>query len=136
MGCFSWKCSICHEGVNSSSFCGEHCVIYLLKDGRIIEEMAGQYNSYGACFNGEHKKERMGLFTRDYEDSHKWAEDWSVIVDMDFGKRLNTGICIVHGECLSKYPHFVPHVRSDRDPDQGWNDYKYSMEGETYHKVY
>ena len=50
MGCFSWLCKECGKGILSSSFDGQECKLFLLKDGKVIEMMEGRYNSYGAVF--------------------------------------------------------------------------------------
>jgi len=47
MGCFSFLCKECGKGIKSSSFDGEECRLYWLKDGKVHQEMRGQYNSYG-----------------------------------------------------------------------------------------
>lgn len=50
MGCFSFLCNECGEGVNSTSFSGEMVKLFLLKDGKIIQEMEGEYDSYARVF--------------------------------------------------------------------------------------
>ena len=47
MGCFSFVCKESGLPVASSSFSGDACRMYLLKDGKVIEEMRGHYDSYG-----------------------------------------------------------------------------------------
>ena len=50
MGCFSWICKECGKGIKSNSFSGEECKLFLLKDGKVIQKMEGQYDSYGRVF--------------------------------------------------------------------------------------
>lgn len=50
MGCFSFKCLECGQGVNSTSFQGELVKLFLLQDGKIIQQMEGEYDSYGTVF--------------------------------------------------------------------------------------
>ena len=50
MGCFSFLCQKCNKGILSTSFHGEQCKLYLLKDGKVIEMMEGEYDSYGRVF--------------------------------------------------------------------------------------
>jgi hypothetical protein len=42
MGCFSFMCKTCGKPINSDSFRGERCKLFLLKDGKIIEQMEGE----------------------------------------------------------------------------------------------
>ena len=50
MGCFSFICKESGLPVASSSFDGDDCRLYLLKNGKVIEEMHGHYDSYGRVF--------------------------------------------------------------------------------------
>jgi len=50
MGCFSYKCKECGKGVRSTSFSGEKVKIFLLNKGKVIQQMEGQYDSYGGVF--------------------------------------------------------------------------------------
>ena len=50
MGCFSFKCKVCGEGVNSSSFDGEQVELFLLENGNVFQHMSGEYDSYGRVF--------------------------------------------------------------------------------------
>ncbi len=69
MGCFSFLCSTCEEPINSDSFSGEHCTLFLMEKGVILEWMQGQYDSYGRVFD-------------DDLESVKWASrGWSKFDD-------------------------------------------------------
>lgn len=50
MGCFSFICKECNKPVNSDSFQGEMVKLFLLKDGKVIQQMEGEYDSYGRVF--------------------------------------------------------------------------------------
>ena len=50
MGCFSFICNECKKPVNSDSFQGEMVKLFLLQDGKVIQEMEGEYDSYGRVF--------------------------------------------------------------------------------------
>lgn len=50
MGCFSFMCKECDTSIRSDSFNGELVKLFLLKDGKVIQEMEGEYDSYGCVF--------------------------------------------------------------------------------------
>ena len=108
MGCFSYMCKECGKPVNSDSFTGEECRIYRLENGQVMQEMRGQYNSYGSVFDGD------GLGT-------EWKGDIHENVDKHFNSDNTTGFAIVHERCFSGK---VPTTISDDDPDQGWGYYE------------
>lgn len=60
MGCFSFLCKECGRGILSSSFDGEPVTLYLLHNGKVIEQMEGEYDSYGRVFEPGNN------------DSYKW----------------------------------------------------------------
>ena len=122
MGCFSFKCKESGKPIASSSFDGDGCRLFLLKDGKVIEEMAGQYDSYGRVFDKNN-------------DSFEWKTPWDEVCDLMFDPNPNNGIAAVL-EC-----HFtgeIPTTRSQDDPNQGWgrNNGKGVVIAEPYHKVY
>ena len=84
MGCFSFKCKESGLPINSSSFSGDACRLYLLKDGKVIEEMRGNYNSYGGVFKDSNFKE-----------SFEWKMEWGEVCDLMFNKKKNDGIAAV-----------------------------------------
>jgi hypothetical protein len=122
MGCFSFICSHCGSGINSTSSSGENVRLSLLKDGKVIEEMQGKYDSYGQVFdkNGE---------------SIEWEKPWDEVCDLMSADKKSNGICAAHVSC---YPVEKPTERSESDPDQGWNKIKSIHKGkcEIFHKVY
>jgi hypothetical protein len=105
MGCFSFICKESGLPVASSSFDGDACRMYLLRDGKVIEEMRGHYDSYGR------------VFTADKEDSFQWSLEWGDVCDLMFTKNEGDGIAVI----LEKYfTGNIPTTRSESDPDQGW----------------
>jgi hypothetical protein len=105
MGCFSFICKESGLPVASSSFDGDACRMYLLRDGKLIEEMRGHYDSYGR------------VFTADKEDSFQWSLEWGDVCDLMFTKNEGDGIAVI----LEKYfTGNIPTTRSESDPDQGW----------------
>jgi hypothetical protein len=106
MGCFSFVCKESGLPVASSSFDGDACRLYLLKDGKVIEEMRGHYDSYGRVFTDS-----------TYEDSFEWKMDWHEVCDLMFDKDESNGIAVI----LEKYfDGTIPTTRSEGDPNQGW----------------
>jgi len=108
MGCFSFMCQGCGKPINSSSFRGERCILFLLKDGQVIESMQGEYDSYGRVFDEEPK-------------SINWNMEWSDVCDLMFNKDNSNGIAALHEDC---FDGTVPTKRSEDDPDQGWGKFK------------
>lgn len=105
MGCFSFICKESGLPVASSSFDGDAVRMYLLKGGKVLEEMRGHYDSYGR------------VFTADKEDSFEWKMDWHEVCDLMFTKNEGDGIAVI----LEKYFNGnIPTTRSEGDPDQGW----------------
>ena len=106
MGCFSFICKESGLPVASSSFDGDACRLYLLKDGKVIEEMRGHYDSYGRVFTDS-----------TYEHSFEWKMDWHEVCDLMFDKDESNGIAVI----LEKYfTGNIPTTRSEGDPNQGW----------------
>jgi len=105
MGCFSFKCIRTDKPALSTSFDGSPCHMFLLKDGKVIEEMFGNYDSYGRVFDGD-------------GESFKWTLPWSSVCDLMFSKDKSNGIALI----LTDEPITgdIPTKRSKDDPDQGW----------------
>jgi hypothetical protein len=107
MGCFSFMCKESGLPVASSSFDGDACRLYLLKNGKVIEEMHGHYDSYGR------------VFKKNNDESFEWKMDWHEACELMFDKDESNGIAVV----LEKYfTGNIPTTRSEQDPDQGWGD--------------
>jgi hypothetical protein len=108
MGCFSFICKFCGHPVRSDSFRGERVHLFLLKDGKVIESMAGEYDSYGRVFD-------------DNGQSIEWKMDWSDVCELMFSSNKGDGIAAIHADCLGE---MVPTTRSENDPDQGWGRFQ------------
>ena len=107
MGCFSFICKESGLPVASSSFDGDAVRLYLLKNGKVVEEMHGHYDSYGRVF----KKNNSEYF--------EWKMDWHEACELMFDKDESNGIAAV----LEQYfTGKIPTTRSESDPDQGWGD--------------
>ena len=99
MGMFSFKCKECGTPINSAYTHGEHCTMYLLKDGEVVEEMTGQYDGYGRI---------AGI---------DWGVPWGSVCDLMFSPDKSNGIAVVHTACQKGKR---PVTRSDDDPNQGF----------------
>ena len=135
MGCFSFICKECGQGINSTSFTGENVRLSLLEKGKVIEEMQGQYDSYGGVFGTEKDPKDKSLTDK---TSFEWKKPWNEVCDLMFNRDNSSGISAVHVQCLGKDADtYVPTEISDGDPDQGWNRVKriHLGECEIYHKI-
>lgn len=131
MGCFSYLCKRSGEPALSTSCDGDLVYLFLLKDGKVIEEMFGNYDSYGR------------VFKEGKEDSFKWKTPWLDIVGLHFGKDNSSGIAMV---LARYYDGTYPITRSENDPNQGWGYDSELLEDDCgivfseavkpYHKVY
>jgi hypothetical protein len=82
--------------------------MYLLKDGKLLEEMRGHYDSYGRVFKNSK-----------CDESFEWNMDWFEVCDLMFTENKGDGIAVV----LEKYfTGTIPTTRSDGDPNQGWDN--------------
>ncbi len=111
MACFSYICPVCGKGILSTSFSGERCTLFLLVDGKVVEQMTGEYDSYGSVFNEKNNGGDVITWT---------AMDWDEICDLQFGGNRSSGIAAIHARC--KPDGYVPTVRSKDDPNQGWGE--------------
>lgn len=80
MGCFSFICKECNKPVLSNSFTGQKVKLFLLENGNVIQDMEGEYDSYGR------------VFTKDNKDSVQWEKEWSEVCDLMFSDQKNNGI--------------------------------------------
>lgn len=74
MGCFSWMCKECGKAVLSTSFEGQRVKLFLLKDGKVIQEMEGDYDSYGRVFIDDTQDPSVQHSLR---ESVQWKEPFS-----------------------------------------------------------
>ncbi len=105
MGCFSFICKESGLPVASSAFDGDAVRLYLLKDGKVLEEMRGHYDSYGR------------VFKKTNDEYFEWNMDWREVCDLMFNNNEGDGIAVV----LEKYfTGNIPTTISEGDPNQGW----------------
>lgn len=126
MGCFSFICTECGKPINSSSFSGENVRLSLLEDGTVIEEMQGQYDSYGRVFDDSNDM-----------NSVEWEKGWGGVCDLMFDDNPSSGISAAHVACIG--PNYMAKNVSKSDPNQGWGKYNpkhINNKCETYHRVY
>jgi hypothetical protein len=122
MGCFSFKCKESGKPAWSSSFDGDAVRMFLLKNGKVIEEMRGHYDSYGRVFDST-------------GESFEWKTPWSSVCELMFDPDKSNGIAVI---LENKWKGKIPTTRSEDDPDQGWgrkNGGKAKIDN-PYHKVY
>ncbi len=133
MGCFSFQCKECGEGVRSTSFSGQEVKLFLLKDGKVLQEMEGQYDSYGRCFIAGTQVDGL---PHDLKESHQWDpynigynpatynwktdhDPWHDCMDLHFDDNPANGMAAVHTKCWTGK---VPTTQSANDPNQGWGE--------------
>ena len=121
MGSFSYICKECGESILSSAFDGDHAILFLLLDGKVIEYMQGEYNAYGR------------VFTEDKKSSIDWsALPWETIIKYFCGNDPKSGLAAVHTKCFNGT---VPTTRSDDDQNQGWQLCTCDNDGSIYFKA-
>ena len=104
MGCFSFICKRCGKGILSNSFRGERVELFLLKNGKVVEQMSGEYDSYGRVFDSK-------------MESIEWEMDRDDVCDLMFDEDRSNGVAAIHSSCWESE---IPCERSYNDPDQGW----------------
>jgi len=152
MGCFSFLCKECGKGIKSSSFDGEECRLYWLKDGVVNQEMRGQYNSYGAvliegstespsgCPDSLHWSNQKDPITgRDMMQHQindrasyagnatrgkgKWHDAWPEPMGvMDWDNSDAEKTTGIAGIHEKCFTGLIPTTVSLNDPNQGWGD--------------
>lgn len=125
MGCFSFKCQKCGRGIQSSSFSGEEAILFLIKEGKILQKMEGQYDSYGRVFIEGTQDDSV---KHSLMKSQKWKNPetgivddraWSAVCSLMFDNDPTSGIAALHKDC---YDGVEPKFQSQRDPNQGWGE--------------
>lgn len=89
----------------SDSFKGQEVKLFLLKEGKVIQEMEGQYDSYGR------------VFTEGNESSVEWEMEWSKVCDLILDQDDSNGVAVIHSKCWTGN---TPTTASEDDPNQGW----------------
>ncbi len=112
MGCFSYLCKKSGKAALSTSFSGSAVYIFLLKKGKCLEMMYGNYDSYGRVFKKTNKEGR-----NDLRDSFEWVADW-LSFSFDYqGCGDHSGFAFVLAE---HWDGVIPTTTSEHDPNQGW----------------
>jgi hypothetical protein len=82
MGCFSFICNETGLPANSDSHReGAAVHMYLMRKGEIVEEMVGNYDSYGCVYDGQ-------------GGSFEWDMDWGDVCDLMFDGGVDSGIAL------------------------------------------
>ena len=129
MGCFSFICKKTKKAAMSTSFDGSPVHLFLLKDGKVIEYMHGNYDSYGRVFT-------EGGMDKMPPESNKWKLSWSECCNLIFNSNRNDGIALILDPHWKEGDPF-PTEQSDGDPDQGWgNDGPFKFIEKPFHKIF
>lgn len=115
MGCFSFKCKICRQPINCYDDKEEGVKLFVLQKGEVLEEMEGNYNSYGKV------------------DNLEWKNEWNQICDLMFNSDERDGMAAIHTDCWNG---IIPETQSEDDENQGWNKVKRKPAEKNYHKFY
>ena len=118
MGCFSFMCKKSGKAVHSSSFDGDPVHLFLLKDGKVIEYMFGNYDSYGRVFSD--KKDPRDKSLTD-TTSFEWNMEWGKVCDLMFDDDRRNGIAAILDKYFDENEPW-PTERSEDDPNQGWGE--------------
>ncbi len=110
MGCFSFICKKSGEPILSSSFSGDAVHLFLLRNGKVIEKMYGNYDSYGRVFKAEIDSQLS---------SFEWETKWNVVCDLMFSDDKSNGIAAILAPFWKEGDPY-PVERSEDDPNQGW----------------
>ena len=119
MGCFSFICKKSGEPVLSSSFSGDAVHLFLLKNGKVIEHMYGNYDSYGRVFSDKKEVDDTSLTDT---TAFEWKMDWGDVCDLIFDSNRSNGIAAILAPYWKEGDPY-PTERSDDDPNQGWGDH-------------
>lgn len=104
MGCFSYICKRCQTPINvGDGLIGEHCTMFLLEKGKVIETRVGFYDNYG-----------------NVEGADDWEMDWGDCNTLHFDPDKSNGFAVYHTRCYRLAGSPTPVERSDNDPNQGW----------------
>jgi hypothetical protein len=125
MGCFSYICKKSKLPITSKSFGGDKVHLFLLKDGKVLEHMYGEYDSYGRVFTD-----------KKCTDSFEWKMDWDEVVDLHFNDNPGDGVAAIHA---AYYDGVAPTTISDDDPNQGRGDSHvgvFKSDKPFFHKVF
>ena len=106
MGCFSFICKNSGKSAKSDSLSGDRVHLYLLKNGKVIESMHGNYDSYGRVFDSR-------------GESMEWKMEWGDVCNLMFNDKKGDGIALV----LDKHQNgTIPTTISEQCDSQGWGE--------------
>jgi hypothetical protein len=114
MGCFSFMCKKTGKAGLSTSEDGSPVHLFLLRKGKVIEHMHGNYDSYGRVF-------KPGPRIPGPDMSFEWKLDWGEVCDLMFSPNKQNGIALIHDSHWNESLPY-PIERSESDPDQGWGE--------------
>jgi len=118
MGCFSFICKKSGKPGNSTSFQGNPVHLFLLRKGKVIEHMFGNYDSYGRVFSKEKDPKDSSLTET---TSFEWKLPWLQCCDLIDNNDKSNGIALIHGNYWQEGDKY-PTERSQNDPNQGWGN--------------
>ena len=118
MGCFSFMCKKTDKPGLSTSFGGSPVHLFLLKAGKVIEHMYGNYDSYGRVFGDEKDPSDKSLTPT---TSFEWKMEWGDVCNLMFDNDPGSGIALIHADHWKEGDPY-PTEKSDDDPDQGWGE--------------
>jgi len=111
MGCFSYHCKECGEAIREK----EGVKLYLLHEGKVLEEMEGNYTLYGEV------------------EGKEWKNDIDKIFDLHFNNFRNDGIAAIHSDC---FDGTLPTTSSEDDEEQGDGKAKHAKSKKSTHTYY
>ena len=114
MGCFSFICKVTGKPAKSTSFDGTPVHLFLLRKGKVIEHMHGNYDSYGRVF-------KPGERINPADWSFEWKLDWGKCCELIYSPDKQNGIALIHANYWYEGIPY-PTERSEQDPEQGWGD--------------
>jgi hypothetical protein len=113
MGCFSYHCQKCGRPIREK----EGVKLFVLQNGKVLEEMQGNYNLYG------------------HTNENDWKADWSDICDLHFNSNSLDGVAAIHTDCY-KDETDTPSECSSDDENQGSGHMQTKQTRTFFHKIY
>ena len=125
MICFSFICKKSGKAIHSNSLNGDAVHLFLLKDGKVIERMFGNYDSVGS------------VFQRNPEHHIEWKTPWNDVMYLINHSNKSNGIAAILGGLWDEGEMF-PTTRSEPDPNRGWGSdgrYHESIDGNLWERI-
>lgn len=89
----------------SDSFGGDRVHLYLLKNGKVLESMHGNYDSYGRVFDSR-------------GEGMEWKMPWGEVCELMFNNSAEDGIALVLDRVHDS--NNPPTTQSQQCGSQGW----------------